>query len=156
MVETVFQRLQTQPLPTDSSLPKAYLVGNTPPDCLGYACVTQGSYDAVIIGSLPPSQLLYFRNEAVLHALLTGMSVFLWEPGLGHHTYASNNNRLLRSRLLSAQRDLRQMGITFYGSKERQLLTADYAKQLRMQGAPLPTGMIITPLAKEVWEGRGQ
>ena len=61
---------------------RAYLLGKTPPLCLGYEYTDSAPYDAVIIGSLTLSQLLRFREETVLSALAEGLPVFLYTPGL--------------------------------------------------------------------------
>ena len=48
---------------------KALLVGKEPGTELGFQYVQEEPYDAVVIGSLEPGQLLRFREEAVLAAL---------------------------------------------------------------------------------------
>ena len=46
--------------------PQALLLGREPREDLGYRYVTEGSFDAVVIGSLTPGQLLFFRDDRVL------------------------------------------------------------------------------------------
>lgn len=56
-------------------------MGREPREDLGYRYVTEGSFDAVVIGSLTPGQLLFFRDDRVLAALLEGIPVYLYTPG---------------------------------------------------------------------------
>ena len=48
---------------------RALLIGREPGVDLGYQYVSQGPYDAVVIGSLTVGQLLHFSLEPVLTAL---------------------------------------------------------------------------------------
>ena len=59
---------------------RALLIGRAPAEDLGFEYVAEGTYDAVVIGSLTLGQLLRFREEAVLSALAEGkpMLLFLW------------------------------------------------------------------------------
>ena len=61
---------------------RALLIGREPAAELGYSYVTEGPYEAVVIGSLTISQLLRFREERVLQALAEGKPVHLYTPGL--------------------------------------------------------------------------
>ena len=50
--------------------PPALLLGRAPEEDLGYRYVQEPPYEAVVMGSLTPGQLLCFREERVLEALL--------------------------------------------------------------------------------------
>ena len=82
---------------------RALLVGNEPPVPLGYEYVTEGAYDAVVIGSLTLGQLLRFREASVLNALAEGKPVHLYTPGLPE----APKNRALSGSLTAAQRELK-------------------------------------------------
>ena len=66
----------------NAQLPPALLVGGEPQESLGYRYVTEKPYEAVVIGSLTPGQLLAFRDEPALAALAEGIPVYLYTPGL--------------------------------------------------------------------------
>ena len=87
----------------------ALLIGRPPSRDLGWEYVTEGEYEAVVIGSLSPRELLFFPDEACMQALLTGKPVFLWEEGLEYRRYAKTANRALYSKLLGAERQLKQI-----------------------------------------------
>lgn len=61
---------------------RALLIGREPGVELGYEYVSQGPFDAVVIGSLSLGELLRFRDERVLEALAQGKNVYLYTPGL--------------------------------------------------------------------------
>lgn len=137
-----------------ASSPTALLIGSPPADDLGYFLTGSAPYDAVMIGSLAPDELLYFSKPQALEALLQGKPVYLWEPGLCHRKYAATSNRVLWARLSAAERSLQQLGIRFYGGGQtHRLVTAEQARQLQAQGRRPPAGAILTPLALEVFGG---
>lgn len=137
--------------------PAALLVGNRPPDTLGYRLTDKAPYEAVLIGSLTASELLRFTDGPVLDALLRGLPVFLYEGGLTYRAHAATANRALWARLTAAERALRQWGVQFYGGhRERALITAAQARQLASQGRRPAPGAILTPLAREILEGGGR
>ena len=88
---------------------KALLIGTEPAVCLGYTYVQTSPFDAVVIGSLSLSELLRFREEAVLQALGEGKPVFLYTPGLPE----SPKNRPLAGSLTATQRELKNWGVIF-------------------------------------------
>lgn len=128
---------------------KALLIGNEPAADLGCTYVTDAPYDLVVIGSLTTGQLLHFRNEAVLQALVEGKTVYLYTPGLPQ----AAKNRALAASLATAQRELKNWGILFTDGGRRRLITAQEAKQLRQSGSRPAPGAVLTPLAKEILEG---
>lgn len=136
--------------------PAACLIGSTPDLDLGYRYVgADSAYEAVVIGSLSAADLLCFSSEPVVRALLQGLPVYLVERGLEHRQYARCANRLLWNRLLAAERQLQQLGIQFVGGRERQrLITASDARQLQKLGQAAPAGCRLTPLAREILEGK--
>lgn len=132
----------------------ALVVGNQPPDCLGYVPTEKPPYAVVIIGSLSPGGLLHFSNPHVLEALLEGKTVYLYEPGLSYHRHKATASPLLLGQLQSAERYLKQLGIQFYGQSCRgKLITQAMAQQLIAQGKAPPSGAILTPLARELLGG---
>lgn len=127
----------------------ALLIGKQPDRDLGFHYVTQGSFDAVVIGSLSWGQLLVFREEAVFSALAEGKTVYLYTPGLPQ----SDKNRALSASLAAAQRQMKSWGVLFTDGCRRHLVTAEEAKQMRLRGQRPAPGAVLTPLAKEILEG---
>lgn len=127
----------------------ALLIGKQPNRDLGFHYVTQGSFDAVVIGSLSWGQLLAFREEAVFSALAEGKTVYLYTPGLPQ----SDKNRALSASLAAAQRQMKSWGVLFTDGCRRHLVTAEEAKQMRLRGQRPAPGAVLTPLAKEILEG---
>ncbi len=127
---------------------RALLIGKEPPVNLGYDYVSDGSYDAVVIGSLTLGQLLRFREERVLTALAEGKTVFLYTPGLPE----SPKNRTLAGSLASGQRELKNWGVIFTDGGRKRLVTAEEARRLRSAGDRPGPGAVLTPLAKEILE----
>lgn len=128
----------------------ALLIGNEPAVNLGHRYVTAAPYDLIVIGSLTLGQLLHFQEEQVLSALAQGIPVYLYTPGLPQ----CPKNRALSGSLATAQRELKNWGILFTDGGRKRLITAQEAKQLQLSGqAPAPNAM-LTPLAKEILEGK--
>ena len=128
---------------------RALLIGKEPPVPLGYAYVTDGAYDAVVIGSLSLGQLLRFRNEIVLQALSEGKPVCLYTPGLPE----APKNRALAGSLTAAQRELKNWGVLFTDGGRKKLITPEEARAMRRRGQYPGPGAVLTPLAKEIMEG---
>ena len=80
----------------------ALLIGREPAADLGMTYVRQAPYEAVVIGSLEPGQLLRFRDEQVLEALAQGKPVVLYTPGLPEVP----KNRALAASLAASRREL--------------------------------------------------
>lgn len=136
------------------SLPKAYLIGQKPSCPTGYTYVRDGDYEAVVIGSMSPWELLQFPNEVCTRALATGMPVLLWEDGLEHRRYRDRCNRALYARLLSAERQLKQYGVHSIGQGGKKFLTASDIRQYLDAGKPIEGR--LTPLARDILERNGQ
>ena len=127
---------------------RALLIGDAPGP-LEYAYVTEPPYEVVVIGSLTIGELLRFREERVLAALGEGKTVYLYTPGL-----PQVKNRALAAALASAQRELKSWGVIFTDGGRRRLVTAEEARQLRRMGRLPGPGAVLTPLAKEILEGK--
>ena len=127
---------------------RALLIGNPPPVELGFAYVTEGDYDAVVIGSLTLGQLLQFREERVLEALAEGKQVLLYTPALPQ----AGKNRALAGSLTGAQRELKNWGVIFTDGGRKRLVTAEEARRMVRSGQIPAPGAVLTPLAKEIME----
>ena len=125
---------------------RALLVGKEPDAALGYSYVTEGSYEAVVIGSLSLGQLLHFREERVLAALAEGKTVVLYTPGLPE----APKNRAMAASLASSRRELKNWGVIFTDGAHKRLVTAQEARTLRSRGQMPGPGAVLTPLAKEI------
>lgn len=129
---------------------RALLVGNEPPVSLGYAYVAEAPYEAVVVGSLELHELLRFREERVLEALAAGKQVLLYTPGLP----TAPGNRALGAALTAAQRELKNWGVVFTDGGQKRLVTAQAARELKSRGQRPGPGAVLTPLAKEILEGK--
>ena len=127
---------------------RALLIGNRPGE-LEFEYVDAPPYDAVVIGSLTPGQLLRFREERVLEALGEGKAVYLYTPGLPRV-----KNRALAASLASGQRELKSWGVIFTDGGRRRLVTAEEARDLLRTGRTPGPGAVLTPLAREILEGK--
>ena len=129
---------------------KALLIGQEPEVSLGFSYVEGPPYDAVVIGSLKLSQLLRFGEETVLAALAEGKSVYLYTPGLPD----GGKNRALAAALAASQRELKNWGVIFTDGGRKRLITAAEARSIAASGQRPPEGSVLTPLAKEILEGK--
>lgn len=127
---------------------RALLIGREPTIDLGYTYVTQPPYEAVMLGSLTPGQLLCFREEAVLEALTAGLPVYLYTPGLPE----PGKSRALAASFASARRNLKTWGVVFTDGCRKRLVTAEDARLLRRRGQHPAPGAVLTPLAREILE----
>ena len=128
---------------------RALLIGAPPPVELGWCYVGEPPYDGVVIGSLTLSQLLCFRENAVLEALAQGKPVILYTPGLPE----APKNRALAASLASRRRELKNWGVLFVDGAQKRLITATEAQVMRQAGRRPGPGAVLTPLAREVLEG---
>lgn len=129
---------------------RAFLLGKEPDRPLGYTYTREPPYDAVVIGSLTLGQLLRFSDETVLTALSLGKPVILYTPGLPE----SPKNRALAASLASARRELKNWGVVFTDGGQKRLITAQKARNMRMLGEKPGPGAVLTPLAREILEGK--
>lgn len=128
---------------------RALLIGEEPACAMGYTYVREGTYDAVVIGSLTLGQLLHFSQEAALSALAEGKPVVLYAPGLPD----APRNRGLAAALASKRRELKSWGVVFTDGGQKKLITAQEARAMRAAGKQPGPGAVLTPLAKEILEG---
>jgi hypothetical protein len=128
----------------------ALLIGAEPPCDLGYTYVNTPPYDAVVIGSLCISQMLAFSYEDALVALASGKPVIAYQPGLPE----APGNRALAASLAARRREMKNWGIRFTDGGQKRLVTAQEARQLRQAGKLPGPGAVLTPLAREIMEGR--
>lgn len=128
----------------------ALLIGREPGCSLGYTYVKDEPYETVVIGSLTISQLLYFSVEPVLEALAQGKKVIVYEPGLPE----AKGSRGLSAALASRRRELKSWGMVFTDGGQKKLITAQEARALVSAGKTPGPGAVLTPLAKEVLEGK--
>lgn len=129
---------------------RALLLGEPPAADLQCMYVTEPPYEKVVIGSLSLGQLLCFSQEPVFAALAQGMPVELYTPGLPD----SPKNRALAASLASARRQLKNWGVVFTDGTQKRLITAKEAEQLRQAGKHPGPGARMTPLAREILEGK--
>lgn len=129
---------------------KALLIGTAPPALADYTYVSGPPYDCVVIGSLGLGQLLRFREEQVLEALAQGLPVILYTPGLPK----APKSRGLGAALAAAQRELKNWGVVFTDGGQKRLITAREATLLRQSGKMPGPDAVLTPLAREILEGK--
>ena len=129
---------------------RALLIGSQPDRLLGYTYVQQPPYEAVVIGSLSLGQLLHFSNEEVLSALAEGIPVILYTPGLPE----SSANRPLNAALAGKKRELKSWGVTFTDGNVKKLITAQQAISMAKAGIKPGPGAVLTPLARDILEGK--
>ncbi len=143
VTERVLSRLQERP--------RALLIGKEPNEPLCYTYVKEAPYSAVILGSLSVYQLL-FPPEEVLQALYEGKPVFLCQTGLPKDPGAP---KLLQHRLREAEQQLYNWGAKpLCAPIKAGLITATEARRMRSLGQTAPKGSRLTPLAREILEGK--
>ncbi|MBE6932033.1 MAG: hypothetical protein E7464_01450 [Ruminococcaceae bacterium] len=134
---------------------RALLIGNPPEISLGFSYVEASPYEVVMIGSLRVSQLLRFDYPEALRALLEGIPVYLWLPGLEHRQLGPDYAPELYAACLSTERTLSQWGIHLLQDVPNSpLITAKIAKSCREQGMSPPSNARFTPLARDILGGR--
>ena len=133
--------------------PRALLLGAAPEGPLGYRLVSESPYEAVIIGRLTYSQLLFFQEEAAFSA--RGIPVYVWLGGLPHRA-APCRSRGLAARAAAAERELRSFGILpLEAGQKHRILTGEEARRLRAAGLGPPPGARLSPLARDIFEWGG-
>ena len=143
LTEAVRQRLE-------QGKKRALLIGEAPKDYHNIIYVNEKPYEAVVLGILPPGELLHMPNDPVCRALLDGIPVYLWHRQLHH---MGSGAQALRRELRAAERRLVSLGVQILGAG-RQLITAELARQLVKTGCGIPENCRLTPLAKEILEGK--
>lgn len=134
----------------DSRKPRVLLIGDLPKVDHNYNYVKQKPYEAVVLGVLTPAQLLHMPSDHVCEALLEEMPVYFWP---NQPWKKAKTAKALCRELLAAEQRLYRLGVLPVQGKER-LITAAQARSLRQQGRKPPEGSRLTPLAKDVLEGK--
>lgn len=136
LAEAVLQRLQ----------PRALLLGERPLDHHKYNYVNEEPYEAVVIGQLSAGELLHMPNDAVCDALLAGKPVYLCRQ-----VFPTTHAKRLCRELEAAQRRLLELGAQ---PMEHKLITAETARRLLTAGERPPAVSRLTPLARDILEGK--
>lgn len=129
---------------------RGLLVGQMPPVDLGYCYPAEPPYDGVVIGSLTMGELLCFSKDEVFTALAEGKEVLLYAPGLPE----SSRNRALAASCATVKRQLKSWGVVFTDGCRRTLVTAQEARAMAASGSKPQPGAVLTPLAREILEGK--
>ena len=155
MNDTLIEQVAAEVLRRQAQMQRtALLIGKKPPQALGWQYVLSGDAEAVMIGSLSAGELLQFPDERCADALLAGKPVYLWEAGLEYRRFARTANRAFWGKLLAAERQLKQLGVQFLGGVSSPLLTAAEVRRLLAAGTLPPSVSLMTPLARDILEGR--
>lgn len=142
LTDAVWQRLQEKP--------RALLIGEPPIGCDKFNYVNEKPYEAVVLGLLPPGELLHMPSDAVCRALLEDIPVYLSSGQLHHKTKTA---RQLCRELYAAEQHLKQLGVRLLEDGQP-LVTAAQARSLRQNGQQPPPGSRLTPLARDILEGK--
>lgn len=135
-------------------MPLALLIGDMPEISLGFSYVGAMPYDAVVIGSLRVSQLLQFDFPEALRALLLGIPVYVWLPGLEHRQLGPTYCPALYGKCLSMERELSEWGMTLLRNAPKPpLITALQAQCCLAKGTIPPSDARFTPLARDILGG---
>ncbi len=129
---------------------RGLLIGREPLADLGCQYTRDGEHDCVVIGSLTLGQLLAFREEAVFSALAQGKEVLLYTPGLPQ----GGKSRGLGAECAAMSRRLKSWGVVFTDGAQRRLVTAQEARDMLAGGRRPGPGVVLTPLAREILEGK--
>ena len=130
--------------------PKALLIGEVPPGVEQYSFVKEEPYEAIVLGILSPGELLHMPTDPVCRALLADIPVYLWPDQLHHKAKTA---KVLCRELSAAEQHLRQLGVRLLG-KEQKLITAQTARQYLQLGYLPEPGSRMTPLARDILEGK--
>ena len=143
LTDAVWQRLTAEK-------PRALLIGTAPFNYHNYIYVNQEPYEAIVLGILSPGKLLHMPDEQVCQALLDGVPVWLWRDQ-PHHT-CDRSHPFCRA-LYDAEQRLIRYGVRWIGAKPR-MITAETAAWMVKNGQLPPAGSRMTPLAKDILEGK--
>ena len=157
LVRAVTDAVLARIAPAREGAPRALLIGSPPAQETGFALVDCAPYDAVVIGGAGPGFYLTLSDDRVLTALLDGRPVYFDEAQLPSRVHRASRARALLGKLQSGERLLRQLGARpLPGADARHIVTAETARRLRTQGAPLPPAAVLTPLARDILEGKSE
>lgn len=138
-----------------SEKPRALCIGTLPQGQWDFVPVKNPPYDMVVLASLSPAELLQMPSDPVCRCLLEGKPVYLRQEGLEYRKYPHSGAKTLVSQLQAKERQLRNLGVTLlHNRQENRLLTAREVQRIKQEGKPLPRGARLTPLARDIWEGK--
>jgi len=130
--------------------PRALLIGNAPDNYHNYNYVNQKPYDAIVLGILQPGELLRMPCNEVCCALLEERPVYYYPV---QPWKKAGTARALCRELTCAEQRLYHLGVLPL-EMPGQLLTAGEARaMLRLGQKPQPDRR-MTPLARDILEGR--
>lgn len=142
VTEAVWQRLQK---------PHALIIGKLPPG--DYPFVSGPEPAMVVLAELTPGQLLAMPTDDVCTALLEGKPVWMLPGSMTYQKYKATAARALYALLQSKERQLKALGVELLKA-DTHLITAAQVRRLKASGSPLPRGAKLTPLARDIWEGK--
>ena len=143
LTDALMQRMEPQK-------PKALLIGDDPKVDNNYNYVNEKPYEAVVIGRLTPEGMFRMPTDAVCAALLEQVPVYM----LDHQMWKdSKTARALCRELSAAQQRLYRLGVQPIHRGAR-FLTAEQARNMRQCGKKPEEHCRMTPLARDILEGR--
>ena len=143
LTEAVLQKL-------NEGKKRALLIGKMPDVDDNYNYVNEKPYEAVVLSELSPAQLLHMPDEAVCDALMEEIPVYLRRPQAWQ---SCKTARGLCRELHNAEQRLLRMGVIPM-ERPQKFVTAQDARRMLQQGERVPHGCRMTPLAKDILEGR--
>ena len=132
--------------------PRALLIGEQPEIYSNYNYVNEKPYEAIVLGALPPGELLHMPNDVVCCALLEQMPVYLWQHQPWKKCAAA---RMLCRELAAAEQHLYRLGVVPLDDGAR-VLTATAVREMLQQGKRPVANCRMTPLARDILEGKAQ
>lgn len=132
------------------TMPRAYVIGVLPEDYDNYIYVNKKPYDVILIGQLQPGQMLRMPSNTVCCALLEGKPVYYCKK---QQWYRNKVARALCRELMNAEQRLFRIGVRPIEGQDR-LITAKEARDLLQIGKRPSDTRRMTPLARDILEGR--
>lgn len=142
LTEQIWSRMQ-------AGQTRALLLGKPPDGDYNFNYVNEAPYEALVLGDLPPGELLQMPTDPVCRALLADLPVYLWS---GQSYKKAKTARLLCAELAAAEKHLRQLGVRPLEAVTARLITAREARRLMQAGRRPPIGSRLTPLAQDILE----
>jgi len=130
--------------------PRALLIGSKPEVDNKYNYVNEKPYDLIVIGKLRPGELLQMPTNDVCEALMEDCPVYYWQHQSWRGCKAA---KLLCKELVLAEQHLYRLGVMPLGNESR-LITAQQARELLRLGKKPDPNCRMTPLARDVLEGK--
>ena len=130
--------------------PRALLIGEMNEINHNYNYVNLKPYEAIVIGSITPWQLLQMPSDPVCMGLLEGMPVYYSQKQLWRERHGA---KPFRRELIAAEQRLYRMGVLPLGKSEH-ILTAEEMRHLLLSGKRPLSSSRMTPLARDILEGK--